>query len=91
MLPWRSRPAADAVVAEFHPAEAAAVDVRDPVVLGQPLVEERVVGPHEIERAPVLPQDAADEQFRLAAHGLPEVVVEVREQPLVGGDPVEVA
>ena len=43
MLPWRSSPPRTLSVVERHAAEAAAVDVRDSVVLGEPLVEEGVV------------------------------------------------
>ena len=44
MLPWPSRPPR-AVIAERHPPEAVPVDVRNPVVPRQPLVDERVVRP----------------------------------------------
>ena len=43
-------PARVHVGTERHAAELAAVDVRDPVVLGQPLVDERVVGVEQVER-----------------------------------------
>ena len=43
MLPCRSRPPRALSSPKLDAAEAAAVDVRDAVVLGQPLVQERVV------------------------------------------------
>ena len=47
-------------------AEVAAVDVRDPVVLRQPLVDERIVRRQQIEHAAILADDAVEEQFGLA-------------------------
>ena len=48
-------------------------DALDPVVLRQPLVEERVVAVEQLQEAPVLPDDVLEEHLRLAPHGLPEV------------------
>ena len=64
--------------AERDAAELAAVHVRDPVVLRQPFVDERVVGRQQIEDAAVLVHDAVEEQLDLAPERLPQVVVEVR-------------
>ena len=80
------QPAALAVLVERDAAEAAAVDVRNAVVLRQPLVDERVVGAQQIEHAAILAQDAVEEELRLLPERLPQVVVEVREQPHVRRD-----
>ena len=69
------------VLVERDAPEAAAVHVRDPVVFGEPLVHERVVGAEQIERAPVLLHDALDEQLGFAPECLTQVVVEVGERP----------
>ena len=53
------------------------------VVLGQPLVHERVVRAQQVERAAVLRDDALDEQLGLAPERLAQVVVEVGERPRV--------
>ncbi len=78
--------AAPAVVIERHATEAAAVDVRDAVMLREPFVDERVVGAQEIERASILAQDALEKELGLLPEGLPEIVVEVRKQPHVRRD-----
>ncbi len=78
--------AAPVRIGQLHLAEARAVDARDAVVLGQPLVHERVVGAQQLERAAVLAHDVAEEQLGLAAERLPDVVVEIREQQQVGRD-----
>ena len=90
MLPWRSRPPRIAVVAELDAPEVAAVDVRDAVVLGQALVQERVVRLQQVEHAAILAHDALEQEFRLLAEGLPQVVVEVGEQAQVRGDRIQV-
>ena len=64
MLPWRSSPPRSLSVVERDAAEAAAVDVRDAVVLGEALVQERVVRLQQVEHAAVLAQDALEEQLR---------------------------
>ena len=79
------------VAVELDAAEPAAVDVRDAVVLGQALVDERVVRAQQIEHAAVLAHHAVDEHLRLLPEGLAEVVVEVREDAHVRRDRVEVA
>ena len=52
-------------------------------MLRQPLVDERVVGGHQIEHAAILGHDAADEQLELALERLSQVVVEVGKVVLV--------
>ena len=84
------QPAAVRFRGQRHAAEVAAADARDAVVPGQPLVEKGVVRPQQVERAAVLADDAFKEQLGLAPHRLAQVVVEVREQPQVGVEGVEV-
>ena len=66
------------VGAKIHAPEPAAVDVRDPVMTGEPLVDERVVRGQEIQDAAVLADDAVEQELDLAAKRLPQVVVEIR-------------
>ena len=73
-------------IGELHLAEARAVDAGDAVVPRQPLVDERVVGAQQLQRAAVLAQDVREEQLGFAAEGLADVVVEVREHQDVGLD-----
>ena len=60
------QPAAPAVRPKLDAAEVAALNVRDPVVLGEPLVDERVLGRQELEHAAAAAKHAVDEQLRLA-------------------------
>ena len=57
--------AAPAVLVERDAPEAAAIHVRDAVMLRQPLVDERVVRAQQIEHAAILAQDALEEELRL--------------------------
>src|SRR5439155_14936838 len=52
-----------AVRSERHAPEAAAVDVRNPVVLCQSLVEKRVVRLDEVEHTAIFTQNAVHEQL----------------------------
>ena len=45
---------------DAHPPELIAIDVGNPVVLRQPLVEKCVAGIQQIERAPILENDALE-------------------------------
>ena len=76
--PLPSSPRRSSNCRELHAPEVAALDVRDPVVLRQPLVDEGVVGIEQIQDAAVLAQDAVEEQLRLLDEGLAQVVVEIR-------------
>jgi hypothetical protein len=49
-------------------------------VTRQPLVDERVVGVHQVEHAAVLAHDALEKELGLALEGLSKVVVEIGEQ-----------
>ena len=60
------QPAA-AIVAALDAAEVRAANVRNAVVLREPLVDERVIGRQQIEHAAIFAQDAAREQLRFAA------------------------
>ena len=62
-----------------------------PVVLGQPLVHERIVRAQQIERAAVFLHDAFDEELGFAPERLAQVVVEVRERPGIRARGGEVA
>ena len=83
MLPCRSRPPRSLPGSSVDAAEARAVDVRDAVVLREPLVQPGVVRLQQVEHAAVLAQHLLEEQLGLAAEGLAQVVVEVGEQPPV--------
>ncbi len=80
-----------AVRRERHAPEVLALDVRNAVVRGQALVDERVVGAQQIERAAILAHDALEEELRLATERLPEGVVEIGEHALHRDDGVEVS
>ena len=67
------------------------VMVGHPVMPGQALVDERVVGRHQVEDAAVLVHDGREEELGLLAEGLAQVVVEVRELVGVRRDGAEVA
>ena len=56
----------------------------------EPFVQERVVRPQQVERAPILADDAVDEELGLLAQGLPEVVVEIREDAHVGRNRIQI-
>ena len=58
---------------QVDPAHLVALDALDPVVLRQPLVEERVVAVDQLQQAPVLADDVLEEHLRLAPHGPAEV------------------
>ena len=47
-------------------------------MLGQALVDERVIGPQQVEHAAIFVHDALNKEFCLASKGLPQVVIEVR-------------
>src|SRR5262249_27416002 len=67
------------------------VDVGNPVVAGQTLVDERVVRLEKGEDAPILADDAVDEEFRFPPKGRSQVVVEIGEQTKVRRDGIQVA
>src|SRR5262245_37834904 len=67
-------------IAERHSPEAGPIDVRYPIVTGQPLVEEAVVGPQQFLHASILAQLTLDEQLRLPRQRFTQVVVKFRKQ-----------
>src|SRR5207247_8157598 len=64
------QPASPAVVVQRDPTEAAPIHVWDSVMLGEPFVDERVIRAQQLERAPILAQDAVDEELGLLPKGL---------------------
>ena len=85
------QPAAPAVFVQRDTPEAAAIHVRDAVMPGEPFVDERVIRPQQVEDAPILAQDAFEEQFRFLPKGLPKIVVEIRKQTHIRRDRREIA
>ena len=78
------------VLGHFDAAERGAGDVRDAVVLRDPLVDVGVVRRQQVEHAAVLADDALEEQLRLANQRIAERAIEVRIQDRVGQDLVDV-
>ena len=64
-------------VGQSNAPEVRPADVRDAVVVRQPLVHEGVVGGEQLEHAAIVAEDAAGEQLGFAAEPLPQVFVEV--------------
>src|SRR5437762_486763 len=52
-------------------------------MLREPLIQECVVGVEKVHDAAVLFDYALEKQFRLTAHRLPQVIVEIRKEPRV--------
>ena len=63
------------VVRHWDAAEAAAANIRNPVVLGQRLVDESVVRVKQIDHAAIFAQDAFEQHLRLVPERLPQIVV----------------
>ena len=80
--PWPNRPRRCSPVYSTRP-ELRSRDARYAVVTGQPFVHEGVVGGEQVEEAPVLPNEAVEQQLGLAAHRIGELPVEVREPECV--------
>ena len=77
MLPCPSRPAARTRRVERDATEVAAPDVGDAVVTGEPFVHEREIGVDQVEQAPILADDRAEEHLGFAPERLAQVVVEI--------------
>ncbi len=77
MLPCPSKPPRWLSERQDHAAEAETLDVGNAVVPCEPLVEERIVGTQQIERAAILANHALDEHLGLDAKRLPQGIVEV--------------
>ena len=71
--PLRQHSAARAPGGQCHPAHLVALDALDPVVLRQPLVEERVVAVDQLEQAAVVPHDVLEEHLGFPPHRPPQV------------------
>src|SRR6185437_7092393 len=68
------QPAAPGFRLERNASKPRAVDVRQAVMLGEPFVEPGVVRPDQLKHTAILPQDLFQEQLRLTAHRLTQVV-----------------
>ena len=60
-------------------------------MLGEPLVQERVVRSQQIEHTSVFANDAVEEEFRLAPERLAQVVIKVRKYHWQGPDALHAA
>ena len=63
-----------------HAAELRSVNVGDPVVLREPLIDEGVIGREQVQDAAVFVNDAAEEQLDLAPESFAQRAIEVRKQ-----------
>ena len=63
---------------ELHPAELASVNIRNSVVHGKTLVDERVIRCQQFEHGPAFAQNAIEKHLGFRAHGLAQVIVEIR-------------
>ena len=77
-------------VGDRDAAELVAEDVRDAVVLGEPLVDERVIGGQQIRDRPILANQAVDEELGLAHHRLRQRRVPVRIEMMIGANLLDV-
>ena len=72
------------VTGELNPPEVSALDTGMPVMTGQSLVEESVVGVQKIDQAAVILQYRTEEELRFATHGLSQRFVKVGKPVRVG-------
>src|SRR5207253_11111605 len=70
------------LIGERHAPEVTAEDARNAVMLRQPLVEKRVIGPQQILDRPILANLALEEELRLPSHGVTQCGIELE---LLGG------
>jgi hypothetical protein len=66
-----------AVWVQCNAAEMTPVDVRDPVMLRESLVEKGIIRVEQVEHTAVFPEHGFEMQFRFVAKGLAQVVVEL--------------
>src|SRR5262245_29280533 len=85
------QPASPAVFVQRDAPEAAAVHMRNAVMLRQPFVDKRIIRAQQVEHTPILAHDAFKKEFRLLTKGLPEIVIEVRKQTHVRSDRCQIA
>src|SRR3569833_2070261 len=76
-------------IRERHTTELLALDVRDTVLAGQPLVYERIVPIQQPDHALVVPQHAGDEKLGLLLEGGAQRTVELREEAGIRLDPID--
>ena len=76
--------ATSAVVRVGNAAEVIALDAFDPVVPRQPLVQEGVVGPVQLQQTAVFPHQVVEEELGLAPHGVGQLTAVVGEAEGVG-------
>ena len=65
-------------VRQYDTAEMVAADVGEPVMAGQLLVDEGVVGLQQIQHAAVLAEDGINQKFGFLSHRLLEAGIELR-------------
>src|SRR5262249_14373804 len=63
-----------------HTSELRAVDVRNPVVLREPFVDECVIRSQQIENASVFTNDAAEEELGFLPECVAQIIIEIREE-----------
>ena len=81
-----SEQSAASAVGERHAPKVTAVDVRDLIVTGKPLVDVGVVGGQQLADAAILTQLGVDEQPRLLPERFAQVLIELRIGIDVGND-----
>ena len=75
--------AALAIWRQGHAAKAAAVDIWNPVVLREALIEKGIVRSDQIEHAAIVSQHAVEKELGLLPERLTKIVIEVGEQTRV--------
>src|SRR5437016_3605958 len=80
-----------AVRSERHATEAAAVDVRNPVVLRQALVEKGIVRLEQIQHTAILAPNTIHKEFGLLAECLTKIVIKVGILADIRADGLEIA
>ena len=83
--------AAPILVAHRHAPELGAVNARDAVVLGEPLIDEGVVRIQQLADALVFAQHALDQELGLLPQRVAQIVVEIRERRRIRLDTRDVA
>ena len=72
------------LIRQRYTPEAVSLDIGNPIVLRQTLVDEGIVCGQQIDHAAIFADDAVEEQFRLTAHGLQKIIVGIRIKVDVG-------
>ena len=84
-------PTAVVIGLQLDAPKTSSVNVGDLIMLRESFVEKCVVRMQQVREPPVLPNDAVNEQFCLHAKCLPQIVIEVREKAMIGGNGIEVS